>query len=245
MTDKDEKTTEFKQLSLNLDIPEQTTTDESNWTVLKEPPKYEDLISDDTQTTEDQQTTTLKPSEATTEQTSLSVPKESFNVMPNALQVAAESSMSLRSVQMNLAALLTSDAYVSVIAADSPEVLPSLMDSVTNAVNSADNLLIKMAQVSEKSASMQRAFEYLIRQKEQLSDAKAAIEQKDELYDESVERIKKAIFRELDEKRNAQNRTAQDYIDENDVRAHDEDIIEAEYVEPQEDTDNFDDVPEE
>lgn len=244
MTDKDEKNTEFKQLSLNIEIPEQPTTDESNWETLKEPPKYEDLISDDAQTPKEQQTKAAL-SEAKPEQTALSVSKEAFNVMPNTLQVAAESSMSLRNVQLNLAALLTSDAYISVIAADSPEVLPSLMDSVTNAVNSADNLLIKMAQVSEKSASMQRAFEYLIRQKEQLSDAKAAIEQKDELYDESVERIKKAIFRELDEKRNAQNRTAQDYIDENDVRAHDEDTIEAEYVEPQEDTDNFDDVPEE
>lgn len=241
MTDKDEKTTEFKQLSLNIDIPEQTTTDESNWTVLKEPPKYEDLISDDAQTTEEQQTTT-ELSESTTKQTALSVPKESFNVMPNALQVAAESSMSLRSVQMNLAALLTSDAYVSVIAADSPEVLPSLMDSVTNAVNSADNLLIKMAQVSEKSASMQRAFEYLLKQKEQLSDAKAAIEQKDELYDESVERIKAAIYRNLDSKRNEQKHSAQDYIDENDVKPHEEDIIEAEYVKTPE---NFDDVPEE
>ena len=235
MTDKDEKTTEFKQLSLNLDIPEQTTTDESNWTVLKEPPKYEDLISDDAQTT-------TELSESTTKQTALSVPKESFNVMPNALQVAAESSMSLRSVQMNLAALLTSDAYVSVIAADSPEVLPSLMDSVTNAVNSADNLLIKMAQVSEKSASMQRAFEYLLKQKEQLSDAKAAIEQKDELYDESVERIKAAIYRNLDSKRNEQKHSAQDYIDENDVKPHEEDIIEAEYAKTPE---NFDDVPEE
>ena len=241
MTDKDEKTTEFKQLSLNIEMPEQPTTDESNWETLKEPPKYEDLISDDAQTTEDQQTTT-ELSESTTEQTALSVPKESFNVMPNALQVAAESSMSLRSVQMNLAALLTSDAYVSVIAADSPEVLPSLMDSVTNAVNSADNLLIKMAQVSEKSASMQRAFEYLLKQKEQLSDAKAAIEQKDELYDESVERIKAAIYRNLDSKRNEQKHSAQDYIDENDVKPHEEDIIEAEYTKTPE---NFDDVPEE
>lgn len=241
MTDKDEKTTEFKQLSLNIDISEQTTTDESNWTVLKEPPKYEDLISDDAQTTEEQQATT-ELSKPTTKQTAISVPKESFNVMPNALQVAAESSMSLRSVQMNLAALLTSDAYVSVIAADSPEVLPSLMDSVTNAVNSADNLLIKMAQVSEKSASMQRAFEYLLKQKEQLSDAKAAIEQKDELYDESVERIKAAIYRNLDSKRNEQKHSAQDYIDENDVKPHEEDIIEAEYIKT---TENFDDIPEE
>lgn len=229
MTDKDDKVVDieqvrFKQLSLDIDIPEQTTTDESNWETLKEPPKYEDLISDDAQTTKEQQTksteqtTELKP---TTEQTTELVPKESFNVMPNTLQVAAESSMSLRNVQANLASILTSDNYVSVIAATAPEVLPDLMNSVTNAVSSADNLLIKMAQVSEKSASMQRAFEYLTRQKEQLVEAQSTLETKDEYYDESVETIKKALYKKLDKMRDSTNRTAQDYIDESDVIAAD------------------------
>lgn len=228
MTDKDNKVVNiaqamFKQLSLGLDIPELT------------------------QSTSEVRETIEAPSETTPEQTALQVPAESFNVMPNTLKAAAESSMTLRNTQATLANILTSDVYLATLVATAPDVLPSLMDSVTNAVSSADNLLIKMAQVSEKSASMQRAFDYLIKQKEQLSDAKAAITQKDEYYDESVERIKAAIYRDLDAKRDANPRTAQDYVDENDVKAHG--VIDAEYttVEDNEQSisDDFDDIPEE
>lgn len=232
MTDKDKDnvididSVKSKQLSLNIDIPETTQN-------------------------EPEQTQTPEVLPATSEQTALSVPTESFNVMPNALKTAANASMQLRAVQANLAALLTSDAYVSTIAATNPEVLPSLMDSVTNAVCSADNLLIKMAQVSEKSQSMQRAFEYLTRQKEQLSEAQQSLTQKDEYYDESVQRIKAAIYKNLDAQRDANPRTAQDYVDENDTKPN-SDYIEAEYTKDDLDAsdsasseDDYSDIPEE
>ena len=222
---------EFQQLSFNIDVPEQPTTN-------SEAPQTTSDTPEPAQPTEAPQTTP--------ESTALSVTKESFNVMPNTLQAAAESSMSLRSIQVNLANILTSDAYLSTIATTAPDVLPSLMVSLTNAVATADNLLIRMAQVSEKSSSMKRAFDYLTRQKEQLTDAQSNLEKKDPMYDETVDRIKKAIYRNLDAQRDSEHKSASNYIDENDVKPHD--VIDAEYTvadDSDKPKDDFSDVPEE
>lgn len=184
----------------------------SNWTTMKEPPKYEDLVEPDKK---------IEP-KPTIDAPALSIQQDT---LPDTLKASAETSIDLRSVQRKLAGLLTREDYVAIIASCKPEVLPELMNSITAGIGTADNLMIKMAQEASKNTTMNRVFEYMTKTQEA---QQAAIEQKqDELYDDSVEKIKRAIYKRLDSERNATHRTAQDYIDPADTAPHD--IIDAEY----------------
>lgn len=146
------------------------------------------------------------------------------NIMPATLETSAQSSMMLRGIQGKLAKFITDENVLYQIAADKPEVLPGLLDAVTSAVTTSDHLLISMAKVAEKNASMNRVFEYMTRRDELKKEQAEKELQKDEWYDDSVEKIKKAIFRKLDSERDAQHRTAQDYIDNEETQ----DIIDIE-----------------
>ena len=148
------------------------------------------------------------------EQTTQITLSESLNVLPATLQASAQSSTKLRDIQSRLADILTNENYLGLIAGTNPEVLPALLDSVTNAVSVSDNLMIQMARVAEKNSSMNKVFEYLTRQQEQRSTS-AGIDtpQQDQYYDESVERIKRAIYQRLDEDRNEHHSTSQDFIE--------------------------------
>lgn len=146
-----------------------------------------------------------------------------IDIMPATLRTSAQSSMSLRNVQSKLAEILTNENYLGLIAATNPEVLPSLLDSVTNAVSVSDNLLIQMARVSEKSSSMNKVFEYLTKQQEQKSKATKQAEDKGEFYDESIEKIKRSIYQRLDNERNEHHATSADFVNPED------DVIDADY----------------
>ena len=188
------------------------SSENSNWTTMKEPPKYEDLVEPDKKIE-------TKP---TIDAPALSIQQDT---LPDTLKASAETSIDLRGVQRKLASLLTREDYVATIAAYKPEVLPELMNSITAGIGTADNLMIKMAQEASKNTTMNRVFEYMTKTQEA---QQAAIEQKqDELYDDSVEKIKRAIYKRLDSERNATHRTAQDYIDPADTAPHD--VIDAEY----------------
>lgn len=147
------------------------------------------------------------------------------NLMPATLETSAHSSMTLRNIQDKLAKFITDENVLYQLAADSPHVLPDLLNSITNAVSTSDNLLIRMAQVAEKNASMNKVFEYMTRRDELKKEEQKTEQQKDEWYDDSVEKIKKAIYKRLDNDRDAQHRTAQDYIDKDE---DEEDIIDVE-----------------
>lgn len=155
---------------------------------------------------------TEKPKEEQTNQIVQLTPTIDSFLLPSSLQASAQSSISLRSLQENVAKIITNENYLALIAGTNPEVLPELLNSITNAVSTSDNLMIQMAKISEKSAAMNRIFEYMTKQKEDTTTAKQTVD-KNEFYDESVEKIKKAIYKKLDEERNAEQRTAQDYID--------------------------------
>lgn len=157
-----------------------------------------------------------------------------IDIMPATLRTSAQSSMSLRNVQSKLAEILTNENYLGLIAATNPEVLPSLLDSVTNAVSVSDNLLIQMARVSEKSSSMNKVFEYLTKQQEQKSKATKQAEDRGEFYDESIEKIKRSIYQRLDNERNEHHATSADFVNQED------DVIDADYEVSNEsnDTDN-------
>lgn len=216
MTDKDN---EEKQLIIpgfeELAAPQ--IPEDSNWTTMKEPPKYEDLVEDTSkqEIAKEDKTTNL-------DAPALSIQQDT---LPDTLKASAETSIDLRNVQRRLAELLTREDYVATIASYKPEVLPELMNSITAGIGTADNLMIKMAQEASKNTTMNRVFEYMTKNQEV---QQAAIEQKqDELYDDSVEKIKRAIYKRLDSERNATHRTAQDYIDPADTAPHE--IIDIEY----------------
>lgn len=156
------------------------------------------------------------------------------NIMPATLETSAQSSMILRGIQEKLAKFITDDNVLYQIAADNPEVLPNILGAVNNAVATSDHLLISMARVAEKNASMNKVFEYMTRREELKKEQAEKELQKDEWYDDSVEKIKKAIYRKLDSERDAQHRTAQDYID----TEENEEVIDAEI----EETDNDSEV---
>lgn len=159
-------------------------------------------------------------------------------VMPTTLRTSAESSVTLRGVQSQLAGLITNENYVNLIAASAPEVLPELLNSITNAVATSDNLLIRMAQVAEKNASMNRVFEYLTKKQEQNKVENIAGDpEKGEFYDESVEKIKKAIYKKMDADRDKAHRKARDYVSADDIKPADDDIIDAEYTTQEEPND--------
>lgn len=135
-------------------------------------------------------------------------------IMPTTLQSAAQSSMSLRLVQQRLAEIITNENYLGLIAGTNPEVLPTLLDSVNNSVAVSDNLMIQMAKVAEKNASMNRVFEYLTKQqnkKDLSSKSEEVIE--DENYRESIKKIKEAIYDRYEKERNEHPKTAKDFIE--------------------------------
>lgn len=185
---------------------------ESNWETLKEPPKYEDLVEPDKKIE-------TKP---TIDAPALSMQQDA---LPETLRASAETSIDLRGVQRKLASMLTREDYVAIIASCKPEVLPELMNSITAGIGTADNLIIKMAQEASKNANINKVYEYMTKTQEA---HQAAIEQKqDELYDDSVEKIKRAIYKRLDSERNSTHRTAQDYIDPADTMPNE--VIEVDY----------------
>ena len=132
--------------------------------------------------------------------------------IPSALQTSAESSVMLRDIQKSLASIITDENYISLIASTSPEVLPELLNSITSAVATSDNLLIQMAKVAEKNSSLNRVFEFMTKQQESKSQ-KITEDTHDEYYDESIERIKAAIYTKLDKEQHKVKRSATNYID--------------------------------
>lgn len=144
------------------------------------------------------------------------------NALPASLKASAETSIDLRNVQRRLAAMLTKEDYIACIASCRPEVLPELMNSITGGIATADNLMIQTMREASKNSTTNRVLEYMV--KEQQKANEQITEQKDKYYDESIDKIKMAIFHKLDKERNKQKRTAQDYIDPKDTE-----VIDAEY----------------
>lgn len=144
------------------------------------------------------------------------------NALPASLKASAETSIDLRNVQRRLAAMLTKEDYIACIASIRPEVLPELMNSITGGIATADNLMIQTMREASKNSTTNRVLEYMV--KEQQKANEQITEQKDKYYDESIDKIKMAIFHKLDKERNKQKRTAQDYIDPKDTE-----VIDAEY----------------
>lgn len=204
----------------HIEPPKDTT----NWETLKEPPKYEDLVTKD-----DSDQASVQVSDQVSvqpeKQTLLDAPSLAVqqNALPASLKASAEASIDLRGVQRRLAAMLTKEDYVAVIASLKPEVLPELMNSITNGIATADNLMIKTMQEASKNSTTNKLLEYMVQQQQQADRAEQS-EQKDKYYDSSIDKIKQAIFHKLDKQRNQTHRTAQDYIDPKDTE-----VIDADY----------------
>lgn len=145
------------------------------------------------------------------------------NALPASLKASAETSIDLRNVQRRLAAMLTKEDYIACIASCRPEVLPELMNSITGGIATADNLMIQTMREASKNSTTNKILEYMVQQQQQISQDGTS-QQKDKYYDESIDKIKMAIFHKLDKERNKQKRTAQDYIDPKDTE-----VIDAEY----------------
>lgn len=150
------------------------------------------------------------------------------NALPESLKASAEASIDLRKVQRRLAEILTREEYVSAIASEKPEVLPSLMESITGGIAVADNLMIKTMQEASKNSTTNKLLEYMVQQQSTPKQSKQI--ETNEYYDESIDKIKQAIFHKLDKERNKSKRTARDYIDPKDTE-----VIEADYKEIEED----------
>lgn len=204
----------FEQLE-----PLKEVSSELNWETSKEPPKFEDLVSSDNS---DQVSDQVEQPPATSllDAPSLAVQQ---NALPASLKASAETSIDLRSVQRRLATMLTKEDYVAVIASCKPEVLPELMNSITNGIATADNLMIQTMKEASKNSTTNRLLEYMVQQQQKANEQ--IMEQKDKYYDESIDKIKLAIFHKLDKERNKQKRTAQDYIDPKDTE-----VINADYT---------------
>lgn len=159
----------------------------------------------------------LEPSEPTSlvqATTSTNLVQMSPLVLPQAVQTAAESSISLRAAQNKLVDILTREEYVASIAANKPEVLPCLVEALTGAINVSDNLFLKTAQTAEKSASTNRILDYLTRQLDAQNQQQAEVKhsEEDEAYSKSIEQIKKAIYGRLNEERDAEGHaTSEDF----------------------------------
>ena len=135
-------------------------------------------------------------------------------VLPQAVQTAAESSISLRAAQNKLVDILTREEYIASIAASDPQVLPSLVEALTGAINVSDNLFLKTAQTAEKSASTNRILDYLTRQLDAQNQQQAEVKhsEEDEAYSKSIEQIKKSIYGRLYEERDAEGHaTSEDF----------------------------------
>lgn len=197
MTDKEQDNSKQLHLELGIELT---------------PPNIdiEEIDSDSQEQTQTNKKPTTLPAEVTESALQLAP-----NVLPAAVQTAAQSSISLRNVQNRLAEFLTNENYLGLIAGTNPEVLPQLLDSVTNAVAISDNLFIKTAQTAEKSTSVNKLLDYLTRQLDQQSTtAQTKSEASTNKYqDDSIEQIKKAIYRNLDKRRDETHRTSKDYID--------------------------------
>lgn len=152
------------------------------------------------------------------------------NALPASLKASAEASIDLRNVQRRLASMLVKEDYVAVIASCRPEVLPELMNSITGGIATADNLMIQTMREASKNSTTNKLLEYMV--KEQQKASEQITEQKDKYYDESIDKIKMAIFHKLDKERNKQKRTAQDYIDPKDTE-----VIDADYKVNEEEND--------
>lgn len=146
------------------------------------------------------------------------------NALPASLKASAETSIDLRNVQRRLAAMLTKEDYIACIASLRPEVLPELMNSITGGIATADNLMIQTMREASKNSTTNKILEYMVQQQQQISQDGTS-QQKDKYYDESIDKIKMAIFHKLDKERNKQKRTAQDYIDPKDTE-----VIDADYT---------------
>lgn len=149
-------------------------------------------------------------------------------ILPQAVQTAAESSISLRQAQNKLIELLITPDYLSIMGAAAPETLPQLVDALTNAINVSDNLFIKTAQTAEKSATTNRILEYLTRQLDSAAQKQQQSEQipHDATYDKTIDNIKQAIYARLNEERDAEGTANAELF-------KDPDIIEAEHTEVQ------------
>lgn len=155
----------------------------------------------------------------------IDVPSLAINqdALPASLKASVETSIDLRGVQRRLTSLLTQKEYVDAIAAYKPEVLPELLNSVTNGIAVSDNLMIQTMREASKNSTTNKVLECLIQQNKTISKNTEKAE-KNEYYDESIDKIKDAIFHKLDRERNKKKKTAKDYIDPMDTE-----VIEAEY----------------
>jgi hypothetical protein len=205
MTDKDDNIVPFKELT----PPKEPET----------PKEHNDKkVQDALQSNETKETLPLE------------AVKHVNDVMPLTLQTSALTSNQLRDAQVKLINLVTNDNYVALIASSNPETIPELINAVSNSVATSDNLMIKMAQVAEKNASMNKVFEIMTRQQEQ-NKTGLSEEQKDEYYDESVNKIKRAIYEKLDKKRNQSKHPVEETTlePETDETKDNSDVIDAEY----------------
>ena len=190
-------------------------------------PKAPDIEDSDTQSIAEAQMSARKKELAqNTQNTQLALNKQ-LDTLPSTLRSAAETAMSLRNAQTNLINIATSEAYVASITAADPHALPELISAVSAAVATSDNLLIQMGKIAEKNASMNRVFEIMTQQKQANSSSSEAT-QKDTKYESELDRIKKAIYNKLDERRNAEGRHTSDLYKNPEP---DDEVIDAEVLE--------------
>lgn len=156
------------------------------------------------------------------------------NALPASLKSSAETSIDLRNVQKRLASLLSNQYYVDAIAETKPEVLPELFNAITNGIAVADNLMIKTMQEASKNSTTNKLLECMVQQQSNQKQIKKA--ENSEYYDESIDKIKLAIFHKLDKERNKSRRTAKDYIDPKDTE-----VIDVEYEETEGEKETNDD----
>lgn len=224
----------------------------SNWETLDSPPKSEDLVppndppkpkekveDKEPEKTEDKQEvvaeTTNPPATAHIDPLTLAV---QANALPMSLQSSAQTSIELRDAQKRLIDMVVNPDYISAIAAYRPEVLPDLINSVSNGVAVSDNLMIQTMKEASKNANANKVLEYMMeRDKNKASSG----DDKDMYYDDSIEKIKRAIYHKRDAERNKKKKTARDYIDPRDTE-----VIDAEYtVNDEVENESNEDKPEE
>lgn len=167
-----------------------------------------------------------EPTELIQQTTQTNMLQMSPMILPQAVQTAAESSISLRAAQNKLVDIITKDDYIALIGASAPDVLPQLLDALTNAINVSDNLFIKTAQTAEKSQTTNRILEYLTRQLDASNQQAKQVNKdpNDEYYDKTIDNIKTAIYQRLNEERDAEGVANAELF-------KDPDIIEVEHTE--------------
>jgi hypothetical protein len=121
--------------------------------------------------------------------------KEIHDTLPACIEAAANSTVILRNAQLDLLTSLINSTYILSL---TPEQQILFNESLTSAIATGDDLIVRLAKLAEKNSSMNKLLELMINNQINKKSKDISLKEKDEYYDESVEKIKQEILHQID-----------------------------------------------